>query len=103
MSVMNQEYVLYGWKGCPFCKKAEDLLIEHNKSYIKIDVDDAFASRDEFFKHVSTLNHGYSRTVPQIFAGGRFVGGYTALATYIEREVRRNTYEAIEELKDNDF
>jgi glutaredoxin 3 len=67
--------VMYSTAVCPYCVQAERLLAAKGvKDITKIRVDQDPARRDEMIARTGR------RTVPQIFIGGRHVGGYDDLA-----------------------
>jgi glutaredoxin 3 len=55
---------------CPYCLAAKRLLTKKNVSFTEIDV-----STDPTLRSRMTERAGGRRTVPQIFIGGRHVGG----------------------------
>ena len=62
-----------GW--CPYCQRAERLLIAKGVTEIdKIDVDADPALREEMMQRTGC------RTVPQIYIGEAHIGGYDELA-----------------------
>jgi glutaredoxin 3 len=65
---------LYTWANCPFCVRAKNLLKSKNISFEEINLD----GKDEELKALRERT-GF-RTVPQIFVGEEFVGGFTELA-----------------------
>ena len=72
---MTAHVVMYSTAVCPYCQRAEALLIARGVGEIEkilIDVDPA--RRNEM-----TTRTG-RRTVPQIFVGDRHVGGYDELS-----------------------
>jgi glutaredoxin 3 len=67
--------VMYSTGVCPFCLMAERLLQSKGVAEIeKIRVDLQPERRDEMIERTGR------RTVPQIYVGGRHVGGYDELA-----------------------
>ena len=62
--------VLYTAAPCPYCSRARRLLDAKGVSYTEIDVGVDVSKRREM-----TELAGGRRTVPQIFIGGRHVGG----------------------------
>ena len=72
---------MYCTAACPFCQSAERLLAEKGATVEKIRVDLAPARRDEM------MQRSGRRTVPQIWIGGRHVGGCDDLYA-LEREGR---------------
>ncbi len=65
---------IYIWTHCPFCISALDLLKQKNILAETIILDNKPKELQEL---KSTTKH---YTVPQIFIGSKFIGGYTELA-----------------------
>ena len=61
---------IYTTPSCPYCHAAKRLLAKKGAAYTEIDV-----SRDAGLRAAMTARAGGRRTVPQIFIGGRHVGG----------------------------
>lgn len=61
---------IYTTPTCPYCLAAKQLLRKKGASYTEIDV-----SRDANLRDAMTKRAMGSRTVPQIFIGGQYVGG----------------------------
>jgi len=61
---------IYTTPSCPYCQAAKRLLAGKGVSYEETDV-----SRDPALRQAMTARAGGRRTVPQIFIGGRHVGG----------------------------
>lgn len=78
---MSAEVVLYATAWCGYCAAARRLLNAKNASVSEIDVDESPGRRQEM------VERSGRRTVPQIFIGGRHVGGYSDLAA-LERDGR---------------
>jgi glutaredoxin 3 len=57
-----------GW--CPYCSAAKDLLRRKGAAFEEIDVERVAGARAEMIQKA-----GGRSTVPQIFVGGRHVGG----------------------------
>ena len=55
---------------CPYCHAAKRLLQKKGVEYLEVDV-----SRDPSLRETMTQRANGRRTVPQIFIGGRHVGG----------------------------
>jgi glutaredoxin 3 len=72
---MKSNIVLYTTPWCGYCQSAKRLLRERGHAYTEIDVSNNSSLRRE----ISAANGNYA-TVPMIFVGERFVGGYTDLA-----------------------
>ncbi|HTV98083.1 MAG TPA: glutaredoxin 3 [Steroidobacteraceae bacterium] len=62
-----------GW--CPYCQRARGLLAKKGLVFSEINVDDDAKFREEM------MARSGRRTVPQIFIGGRHVGGCDDLFT----------------------
>jgi glutaredoxin 3 len=60
---------MYTTDWCPYCARARGLLELKGVAYTEIDVDAVPGARDEM------MARGGGETVPQIFIGGRPVGG----------------------------
>lgn len=75
---------LYTVEWCPYCQAAKALLDELGVSYEDTDVD----RQPEVRARVSAENGGY-RTVPMIFIGDEFIGGFSDLkALHDQGELR---------------
>ena len=69
--------VIYTTSTCPYCKMAKELLKQKGIDYEERMLE--FGS-DELLELVKKTNH---RTVPQIFFGEEFIGGYDDLQKYL--------------------
>lgn len=67
---MMTDVTIYTTQICPYCVRAKALLDSKGVAYDEIDVGGDNALRAEM-----TQRAGGRRTVPQIFIGGRHVGG----------------------------
>jgi glutaredoxin 3 len=65
---------VYTWSNCPFCVRAKNLLKQKGVPFEEIDLD---GKDDELNSLRARTNF---KTVPQIFVGETFVGGFTDLA-----------------------
>lgn len=65
-----QPVEIYTTPTCPYCHAAKRLLAKKGAGYTEIDV-----SRDPALRDAMMQRAGGRRTVPQIFIGGRHVGG----------------------------
>ena len=65
---------VYTWSNCPFCVRAKNLLKQKGVPFEEIDLD---GKDDELNALRARTNF---KTVPQIFVGETFVGGFTDLA-----------------------
>lgn len=66
--------LIYSTRICPYCRMAEALLARKGARIEKIMVDDDIARRQEMIQRTGR------RTVPQIYIGDTYVGGYRELA-----------------------
>ena len=69
-----KEVTVYSADWCPYCQKAKRLLENKGVTYKEINVDQHPNLREEI-----SAKTGF-KTIPQIFVGDKFVGGYTDLA-----------------------
>ena len=78
-------YILFSRDSCPFCSKAEELLI---KNKMKFDVINFEESQRDVLEKIKEAHQW--KTVPMVFAreGNKidFVGGYTDLVEYLKNE-----------------
>lgn len=70
---MKKEIKLYTLPYCPYSKGTKKLLDERGLEYIDIDL----FRHDEIRYQLQTKTHSY--TVPFIFIGDKFIGGYSEL------------------------
>jgi glutaredoxin 3 len=79
LSMAPPKVTVYTKRSCPFCVRAKYLLDRKGVRYEEIDVE----GKDEL--RVWLAESTGQKTVPQIFAGDRPLGGYTDLDA-LERE-----------------
>ena len=60
---------------CPYCSRAKDLLKKKGAIFKEIDITTDNTARDALVE-----KSGGRRTVPQIFIGGKHIGGFDDLA-----------------------
>lgn len=65
---------IYSTEYCPYCHKTKELLTSLNLDFEDTDVGKNPDIRDELIKQTGHM------TVPLIFIGDEFIGGYDALA-----------------------
>ena len=72
---MSQSVTVYTMARCPFCERAKALLKQRGIAFVEklVPMDDD-AQWDALYKRSGM------RTMPQIFAGDRLIGGYSELA-----------------------
>ena len=68
------DITIYTTPMCPYCHAAKDLLRRYHAPFTEIDV-----MNDPQRRREMTERSGGGRTVPQIFIGGRLVGGFNEL------------------------
>ena len=64
------EVIIYSKDYCPYCVRAKTLLTRKGAKFREIDI-----SRDEALQKEMIEKSGGRRSVPQIFIGGKHVGG----------------------------
>ena len=72
--------IIYTGPSCNFCDAAKRLLERNKLKFNEIDVSSGEGIRDEMIKKTNG-----QRTIPQIFFGEHYVGGYTELRA-LEKE-----------------
>jgi glutaredoxin 3 len=70
-----QEVKIYTTNSCPYCVQAKRLLASENIAYQEINLE----GQPDLRQRISEENGGY-RTVPMIFIGTKFIGGFNDLA-----------------------
>ncbi|MCB9025362.1 MAG: glutaredoxin 3 [Bdellovibrionaceae bacterium] len=73
---MNKKIVVYVKNHCPYCNRAKALL-EHKE--LKFETINLEGKEEEYVKLKKKTG---MMTVPQIFIGETFIGGYTELAAF---------------------
>jgi glutaredoxin 3 len=63
--------VLYTTSWCGWCRRARQIFTDKGVAFTDIDVETVPGARDEML-----ARSGGRNTVPQVFVGGRHVGGY---------------------------
>ncbi len=78
---MAEKVKVYTMNYCPYCERAKALLTQRGVAYEEVRVaEDDDASWDALYKKSGM------RTMPQIFAGERLIGGFTELAAEDSRD-----------------
>jgi glutaredoxin 3 len=67
---VSVEVIMYSTGWCPYCDRARALLAKKGVAVTEIDVEAAAGARAEMIER-----SGGRRSVPQIFIGGRHIGG----------------------------
>lgn len=68
--------------GCPFCKKAKDLLHDHGLAYSEVPLEDRVRLRI-----VSAITG--AKTTPQMFVDGKLIGGSEAIEKWLGQRERK--------------
>ena len=72
-------YTIYTTENCIYCSRSKNLLVEHNKEYLEVKLDNQKKVTD-FIE-----NTGFT-TVPQIYhVSGDHIGGYEQLRDHLNR------------------
>ena len=75
-NISKDSSVLFGKVGCPFCKKAKELLADKNIPYTYRDVvEDPLAAHEMIAWVKPLIPSNQPITLPQIFLKGEFIGG----------------------------
>lgn len=80
-------FIVYGRENCPYCVKAKNLLESKDLRYAYVYVNSGNCSFRKHMVEAVTLATGKApETVPQIFDGDIYVGGFTDLEVYLNKE-----------------
>lgn len=91
-------YEVYGKPNCPYCEKAKNLLDSKKLGYVYKDVtSDSQALGEMTFKVTKNLG-APPRTVPQIFKGDLYIGGFDKLQDSFKGAIVEN--ENFDDLED---
>lgn len=86
---MKEYFEIYAWAECPYCVKAKELLIEHEKQFM-------FCCIDESKELLSYIKDKYNwMTVPMIIkkrlnGESEFIGGFSDLQRYFNQKINNN-------------
>ena len=72
-------YTVFGRDNCVFCKRAVALLEKRGKKFAYIDLEEG-DNLEEMKAWVAEFTDVPPKTIPQIFAHGKYVGGFTEMA-----------------------
>ena len=78
---MNGGVMVFTMDGCPYCDKAKSLLTERGVAYQEVRI-----AEEDDAKWEELYQKSRMRTMPQIFAGERLIGGYSDLAKLDEQD-----------------
>jgi len=82
-------FTVYTKTGCSYCIKAKILLsnYRHSSTTTIIECDEYIdSSRNDFLEFIKIQTGIEYKTFPIIFHNGKFIGGYTELKIYIDKE-----------------
>ncbi|MYM64116.1 glutaredoxin domain-containing protein [Pseudomaricurvus sp. HS19] len=75
-------YTVFGHDQCGFCRRAKEVLESRGLPFRYVNIHDEGISKADLSK---TVGHEVT-TVPQIFHGQNYVGGFDALTVYLATE-----------------
>ncbi len=76
-----QRITIFGRESCGFCRQAKSLCELRDLEYRYIDIELEGISKADLEKTVGAPVN----TVPQIFCGQEYIGGFDAFSAYIEK------------------
>lgn len=81
---MNFDFTMYTKDNCPYCLHAKRLLTKTGFTFKEIKVPTQASKEDIQIKVTEAGSNAEVRTVPQIFHGESYIGGFTELQFYIK-------------------
>lgn len=75
---MRQQVLIYSKKMCPYCVRAKEFFRSRGIDFEEIDLSDNYSELERLKAKTGHM------TVPQIFVGDQFIGGYTDLVSAVE-------------------
>ncbi|MFZ5628005.1 MAG: glutaredoxin [Spirochaetota bacterium] len=76
---MSPQVTIYSKDYCPYCVRAKEFFAKKQINFHEIDVEKDPAAYEELKRKTNHM------TVPQIFIGDKFIGGYTDLVAKFQR------------------
>jgi glutaredoxin 3 len=73
--------IIWSKDQCMFCEMAKDLLADYNIEYEERNI-----SKGEWTREQLQEAAPGSKTVPQIWLHGKYIGGFTELKAYIKKQ-----------------
>lgn len=73
---------VYSKPNCPFCVRAKMLLDKHGVGYVE---ESAVDKREALIEAVTKATGQPPKTVPQIWIGETYIGGYTELEAHFKK------------------
>jgi glutaredoxin len=85
----ENSYTIYSKSGCNYCVKAKQLLVETGKNVDIVECDDyLLENKEAFLAFIQNLAGGKEhRTFPIVFYNSDYIGGYTELAKFVEKDI----------------
>ena len=81
---LNNIYTIYTKSNCKYCILAKELL--NNENFTVIDCDKYIdIDKDNFLNFIKSLTNIDYKTFPIIFFDKKFIGGYSNLTIYFEK------------------
>lgn len=80
---MTTTATLYTKPNCPFCVRAKKLLSDKG---IEITEVNAVDNRDKLIEEVTKVTGSAPKTVPQIWLGEQYIGGFTELDAHFKKQ-----------------
>jgi len=77
-----KRFTIFGREGCGFCRQAKAVMETKGLDFRYVDIHEEGISQADLAKTVGKP----VRTVPQIFHGEEYVGGYQELMKFLEEE-----------------
>ncbi len=77
-----KRFTIFGREGCGYCRQAKAVMESKDLEFRYVDIHEEGISQDDLAKTVGKP----VRTVPQIFHGEEYIGGYQELMQYLEQE-----------------
>lgn len=68
-------WTVYGADWCPYCIKTKNLLVSKDVDFEYVDIDDLKINKQDI---IDLAGNGH-KTIPMIFNGKKFIGGYSDL------------------------
>ncbi len=76
-------FTIFGRASCGYCVRAKQLLQSHSLEMRWVDINKEGITKADLEKTIGKP----VETVPQIFHGNHYVGGYTELTTYLKESL----------------
>ncbi len=75
-----EQFTVFGRPGCGFCVRAKEVLEKKSMNYRYVDIHAEGITREDLEKTVGKP----VETVPQVFHGQRYIGGFQELDAYLK-------------------